>query len=478
MGLQRQYEQGLRWSVAGSAAVALLQVVQVVLFARFAGPEAAGDFYLAAALIAIGLPFAEIGIGQAVVYLEQLTARQMTGLVVFSLFWSTLLYIGLFVLSPAALHFFDRSDVPALLRLMGLVWLLAPLQALLTGRLQRLFRFDVLAYQESVLWLASVLLVSVLAWRGWGSWAMAWGWVFRHLGAVLAMLWLLRRKRFPIRHFSLDWRVIQPFVQFGITETASRVADQAFNNLDKLLVGRLLGPVALGLYNLGCTALVMPTGRLGYMVSRVSFPVFARMHHEQQALSGFFRQSMLDAVYLLYPVYALILVFAPEVVSVLFGDAWLPAVPVIRIMSLIGYVRAISVPGPALLRGIGRPEWSLYWLALLTLASNGFMGLFLAFFPTITAAAWSQVVAQGLVGMWLFRQVLAKANIQSEGLWPETLRIGVPVALLLVSVVCLERWAEPVAFWVKLFLVLIFGWWCVFFSPAWDRLRQFLGLQK
>ena len=57
--LQNAYQKGIRWSMLGSLAAAFFQFAQMAVFARLAGPEAAGDYALAATFISFLTPVAE-----------------------------------------------------------------------------------------------------------------------------------------------------------------------------------------------------------------------------------------------------------------------------------------------------------------------------------------------------------------------------------------------------------------------------------
>jgi O-antigen/teichoic acid export membrane protein len=250
--------------------------------------------------------------------------------------------------------------------------------------------------------------------------------------------------------------------------------DEPTNNLDKAVVGRFLGAEALGVYNLGYTFLAMPTGRLGYMVSRVTFPVFARMREDQAGLNAFFRETTLDIVYLLYPLYGFAFAFAPEMVQTVFGEAWMGAVSVIRVFCLLGFVRTVGTPIPQLLRGMGKPQWSLYWLLGMTVVSNLALCLLMWAWPDMLAAAWSQLLIQGLVGFWGYRLLTTWSGVDASEAWTAALKIGLLVSVPLLLCLGLELWHAQ---WPWLYKTGIFGsflCWFLWKGPAGTHLKKFL----
>lgn len=471
---EQQYRSGVRWSFVGTGAVAVLQLLQLAVFARIAGPQAAGEFALVAALVSMGLPLAEAGIGQAVVQADGLRRDHLFSLLVLSSAWSALLYVLLWWFSPLCLSLFERSDLAGQARLLGATWLFAPLQVLCTGMLQRAFRFDVLARTETTSWLCAVGLVIWLALDGWGSWAMAVGFSVRQAIATLGMVWALGAAYSGSFVRFARWKDLQSMFHFGWLETMMRLADQWSNNLDKAIVGRFLGAEALGMYNLGYTFLAVPTGRLGYMVSRVTFPVFARLRNDRGGLNAFFGEATLDIVHLLFPLYALAFALAPEIIQTVFGDAWMESVPIVRIFCVLGFVRTVGVPIPQLLRGLGKPRWALYWLLGMTAASNLALWCFLSAKPAGMAAAWSQLLVQGFLGFWGYRWLTSWCGVDATDAWMASLKIGLMVLVPLFLCFGFEWWHIPWAWMYKTGIFGLFLGWFVWAGPARIHLKKFL----
>ncbi|MBC7776179.1 MAG: oligosaccharide flippase family protein, partial [Phycisphaerae bacterium] len=78
--LHSAYRQGIRWSLTGSVGSAVFQFAQMAVFARLAGPEAAGDYVLAATFISFLTPVAEAGLSQAVVQSKRVLPQQLATL--------------------------------------------------------------------------------------------------------------------------------------------------------------------------------------------------------------------------------------------------------------------------------------------------------------------------------------------------------------------------------------------------------------
>lgn len=396
MSIYAAYRRGVRWSLAGSLGAGFFQFLQMVAFARLAGPSAAGDYALAATIIGFLMPLAEAGLSQALVQAKEVRPAQVATLLWVNVALGVLIFILLWIFGPFVAGWYGRPELPGLMLLMGAALLFTPFGAQLSGLLQRDMHFDRLTKVETLSWLFSFLLVTVLAGLGWGAWAMAAGFLFRNVLVSVGCLWVSRRI-FPVPWLNPEplYR-IRPLLRFGAFDLGARWADFLTNYLDKLIVGKWLGIPALGYYNLAFTFLMLPTARLGYVLTRASYPVFAKIRDDAAQLQMFFTQLTGQLILVLFPVYAGMALFAREIVLLCFGENWLPAAPLFVAFGMAGLVRSLSAAFPQLLNGLGKPHWALQYNLLWACALNATLIVFLWIYPSAISAAWSRTAAKYL----------------------------------------------------------------------------------
>ncbi len=381
--------------------VAALQFLQMLVFARWAGPTAAGDFALAATFMGFLAPLAEAGISQAVIQAKTVRQEQLAALAWVSFGLGAVILLLLGMVSGPLGRWYGRPDLEGLLPLLGLSLLVTPFGTIQGGLIVRDFRFQLVAQIEVGVYLAGFLLLIGLLALGWGVWAMAWSYVLRNSLAALVCLWLTRRQ-YPVGWFRVSsLRDVWPLLRFGTFDLSARWADFFANYLDKLIIGKWLGATALGYYHLAFSLFVLPTARLGYVITRVSYPVFARVRDNAAQLQACFQQAAQDVILLLFPVYLGQALFADELIRLLYGPEWLAAAPVLVAFSVAGLVRTLNAVFPQLTKGIGKPQLTTVWMLLWTMALTGFLGLFLYLSPTAESAAWSRVGAKYTVELAL-----------------------------------------------------------------------------
>jgi O-antigen/teichoic acid export membrane protein len=160
-------------------------------------------------------------------------------------------------------------------------------------------------------------------------------------------------------------------------------------NLDKLLIGSLIGVHGLGLYSVAYQIVVKPMRLVTPIVHRVALPLFARVQTDDARLRAGFLDSIRAVAIVLFPVYMGMIVLAAPLVEVVLGPAWQPAAPVLQLLAVLGFFYSLGNPIGALLVAKGRVEIGLMlnlWLVAVYAAA------------VFVGARWGvQGVAAGLV---------------------------------------------------------------------------------
>jgi O-antigen/teichoic acid export membrane protein len=130
--------------------------------------------------------------------------------------------------------------------------------------------------------------------------------------------------------------------------------------IDNILVGKLLGLTVLGYYVLAFTLANLPATHLSKVISRVLFPTYSELQNDLPALQRAFLAVYKVIAILIIPIAMVFVVFAPEVITILYGDKWVAAADALRILAVFGCLRAFSALAGYLFNAVGRPSLTFY----------------------------------------------------------------------------------------------------------------------
>jgi PST family polysaccharide transporter len=138
-----------------------------------------------------------------------------------------------------------------------------------------------------------------------------------------------------------------------------------------MVVGRMLGAAALGIYSRAYDIMVIPTNALGRVLVRVLFPSLSRLQHDVAQLRTAYRRALALVSLLVMPVSALTIVLAPEIVATLLGPKWGAAVLPLRVLAAAMYFQVSHKVAEGVANAMGavyRTAWRSALYAFLVLA--------------------------------------------------------------------------------------------------------------
>lgn len=156
------------------------------------------------------------------------------------------------------------------------------------------------------------------------------------------------------------------YVSFGIKTSSSAVLYQVYTNVDYPIVGAFFGPYWLGVYSLAYEVVLEPVRIISNIIVDIAFPAFAKLRHSRDRLINQFVSFTKLNLITVMSYSAVVMIAAPDVIELLF-PTYADAVPAVRILCLVGLLRALSYVIPPLLDGMGRPDRSFNYTAVATI---------------------------------------------------------------------------------------------------------------
>jgi PST family polysaccharide transporter len=317
-----------------------------------------GDFGLvgmAAAFTGFLTLFRDAGLSIATVQREVITRNQTS-----TLFWVNLAFGGvLFVIcaasGPLLVSFFREPRLLLVTAALGVGFLFNGAMVQHRALLQREMRFGTLALIDTSALVLSSLLGIGSAFGGAGYWALVLSAValpgFTAVGCWLSSDWAVGP---PVRGSG-----VRAMLMFGSKLTLNSIVVYLAYNVDKLLIGRLFGADALGLYGRAYQLINLPTDNLHHTIGQVALPALARVQSDPVELRRYFLRGYSLLLSLVIPITVWCAVCATDIVGVLLGPKWAAAVPIFRLLAPTVVVLAVINPFGWMMMALGLADRSL-----------------------------------------------------------------------------------------------------------------------
>ncbi|MGB3765848.1 MAG: lipopolysaccharide biosynthesis protein [Phormidesmis sp.] len=365
MSLRQKVIHGTLWSAIESWGAQLASTAVFLLLARLLGAEAFGLVALASVFLAFMQLFLDQGFSLAIIQRDNIETAHLD-----TAFWTSVLMAALFVLGTVSgagfvANFYSEPSLAPIIQWMSLSFLFGGLSSIQSAVLRRNMQFKKLAARSLVATVACGIAGVGAAYMGLGVWSLVIKEiVFGLTGAIL--LWSTSDWRpgfkFSIRHF-------QELFSFGISIIGFNFLDFFNRRADDLLIGYFLGAVALGYYSVAYRILMIMMGLLTKVISQVALPAFSRIQKEPERMSDAFYQATKYTNLVSFPIFLGIAVLAPELITILFGEAWLPSVLTMQILAFIGIIQSMQYLTNTVFLAMNKPLWRLKIILLTTVCS-------------------------------------------------------------------------------------------------------------
>ncbi|WP_301365264.1 oligosaccharide flippase family protein [Streptomyces xanthophaeus] len=325
-----------RWSLINTVVMRLGNFATGIVLARFfLGPEAWGVYGIAQTVLLVLLSANELGVSLAIVRWEGDPRRFAPTVLTLSAASSCLLYAVLFAVAPAVAGVLGSPEASGVLRVMCLCVVLDGLSQVPAGFLTREFAQGRRMAVDGLNFVLSTAVTLLLAVEGWGAMSFAWGSV---VGNVAALIGCCLAAPGTLK-FGWDREQARALLKFGLPLAGASMLALGVVNVDTMVVGSALDPLALGFYVLAFNISGWPVRIISEAARRVSFAGFSRLADTPQALAAGFARALGVVMAGTVPICVLLAALAAPVVELIYGERWLPAARALPWLMALGLVR-------------------------------------------------------------------------------------------------------------------------------------------
>jgi len=369
-GLRESARSGVIWTAMAVAASAAVQVLRIIILARFfLEPHDFGLIALAIAVTYVIAGVADFGTSSSLLHRQGATREELSSVFWFNVVLGIVFCALTIVSAPLLARLLGEPAVTPYLQALAVCFVIdgcaTPLLVLLRRDLQ--FRRASLAEAISVLLSAAVTLL--LAVLGYGAWALAFGVIAQtSVRAILVLLWGWSRFAFSLRLVPAD---LKTFLGFGAFQMAERLVGRVSDRVGQLLLDGIAGPVQLGLYSVASNLATMPMMQILPIIGHTATPLLSRTQSDEQRLArGYFLASEI-LMTIMSPMFLGMLVIAPTLVPLLLGDKWTGSAVIFQVICLNTLIYSFYFFSGALIIAKGRGLLGFGWRVGLLFATIG-----------------------------------------------------------------------------------------------------------
>ena len=355
--LTHKTASGVAWISLFQIARQLLQVASVSVLARRVPPSAYGLMAMAVLIINFLETVRDAGTGAALV-----REREVSDDLAATVFWLTCalglgITVIMIVVSWPAARFFHEPMVATVLQFLSIGFFLGTLSIVPLAMLNREMAFRKVALAQTAGAVSGTLVAITVALAGGKVWSLVSGSIAINTITTLA-IWIVSPFRLKAVFRPSDARHM---VSFGLNLSGFNVLNYFSRNADNLLVGKFLGSVPLGFYQMGYMLMTYPIQNFAAVVAQVVYPALSKMQDDHERFRAAYLRTCRLIGLLTFPLMLGLAVTAQPFIRVILGPRWMPVAGLLLVFAPLGAAQSIYTTVGLIFNTQGRSDLQFRW---------------------------------------------------------------------------------------------------------------------
>lgn len=316
-------------SAEGVLVQTALFVLQLVL-ARILVPEDFGIVAILGTFISIANTMVNSGLSSALLQKKEITQTDICTVFYIELGVALVMYCVIFVAAPGIAAFYENEALTGYLRVSGLNVVLGGASSIqLTVSRYRLdFKPSLIASCAGVL--AQAVTGITMALNGWGVWSLIMGNVLYYSVRSVVLIALVRW----VPSLKFSYKSFKTMFSYSWKLFAGWMIGTLYQDVFSWIIGKKYDSTTLGYYSKGNSIPALINRVVTQVTTAVMFPSVAKHQDDIVQVKQQTRLMISISAALIMPIMAGVAGAADSLVYIILTEKWLPAVPVIQIMSI------------------------------------------------------------------------------------------------------------------------------------------------
>lgn len=326
------------WSTLLKIPTQAVAFILSIVVTRILMPGDYGIMGVAMMLIGFANLFTDFGFSSAIVQKQVRNKDTLQSIFTFNFAVSVVLAVVFSFSARLIAAFFKSPECENVVIVMSSYFVITSFSAVPRAILRRDLNFKALSLIDTASAVATSLITLALALAHYRYWALALGQLVPSIVSTIYVCALVRwTPVIAYRHSSM-----KHIIDFGFWNVLKTQLEFALGQIDKLLLGRYTGLVALGYYDKAISIATVPSGSFIASFNAVLFSSFSQRKDDRGDVQELFKKGLMTISVLSFPVYIGLFVVARYFVVGLFGTKWSPMTVPFQIIALSFFVKSLG----------------------------------------------------------------------------------------------------------------------------------------
>ena len=402
--LSNKILKGFSWTATERVVSQLVIFIIGIVVARLVTPSEYGVLGILMVFINVSSVFVDSGLGNSLIYYNELKKRDLYTTFSMNIFISISLILLIYLSSSLIEEFYNLENLALYLQVISLTILFNAFLVVPTAILKVNLNFKSLAISNMCSSVASGILAIVMAYHGYGIWALIAQVMVRSF--LQASFLVVMSKWIPRLIFYKESCI--RLYRYGINLITASCLTKVTEEGISFFLGKVFLPYNLGIYTRATQFSVLPSTSIGNVIISVLFPTLSLVKDDKDKFKQIYNAIIKIMSALSMPVFVILVVIAEPFIRLVLTEKWIEVVPFLQVFCIGRLLFPVSNVTEQALNAVGRSDlflkqqiWKMAVKALFILPA-----LFFNIYIVAIADALSSMVAYFVTTM-IAREVLS-----------------------------------------------------------------------
>ena len=333
-------KQSLLWFTTVPFFMQLLRFANSLLLARILSPEDFGIIGVVSVILFYSNSFSDFGFNKSIVQRREIQSKHYDSYFTFNILMSLALFLIFQLFSENLAAYFEIIELQQALQVFAFMLIITAFLAVPQAKLRRELNFKTMALLEVFKVFTSMAISLTLALNGFKFWSIIYATLISQF--LLLILMLIFAKIVPRPYFGLLY--LKQLVHFGKWDFLGGQVSTIAENVDKLIIGKVLGAPQLGFYDRALGIAKMPYDNISLKIGNISFSSFSRMQDNPEKIRCYFSKIMILNSVIIAPLLIGLALVSESFVMFVLGQKWQNTVDCLVIFSFVFLFGSLANP--------------------------------------------------------------------------------------------------------------------------------------
>ena len=343
------------WTAVEKFSTLGIQFIVSLVLARLLLPSHYGMVAMLSVFIGIANEIVSCGVGNAIIRKKDCKSVDYSTAFYFNISLGIIMYFVIYIISPLVSSFYKMEILCSLLRLTGLTLVINSFSIVQNAIISKELQVEKRAIISILAVVVSGTIGILMAFYGFGVWALAWQTIISSL-LTCALLWILTGWKpqcmFSYISFKYLW-------DFGSKMLLTGIISSLYRNIYSIIIGKIYNPSSLGFFNRGQSLGSIFQGISEKVFMSNSLAIMSPLQNNNERLVYVYREYIKLACFITFPISFLVALLAKPFVLFVLTEKWYDCIIFIQLFSISSLFYAANSVNLNLLQVYGRSDYTL-----------------------------------------------------------------------------------------------------------------------